>query len=97
MTRVRAVTKGLDQIGVRPPAVLLLRTIPGVGIRTAETVVAYLDNARRFVRSSQVAAYFGLVPLNAPRAPLLSLTGPLFCLGLLWSCMTCEMGVFLAC
>ena len=60
--RVRTVTKGLDQIGARHPAVLLLRTIPGVGIRTAETVVAYLDNARRFVRSSQVAAYFGLTP-----------------------------------
>jgi len=60
--RVRTVTKGLDEIGERHPAVLLLRTIPGVGIRTAETVAAYIDHASRFVRSSQVAAYFGLIP-----------------------------------
>jgi transposase len=60
--RVRTVTKALDKIGECQPAVLLLRTIPGVGIRTAETVVAYMDNAGRFTRSSQVGAYFGLVP-----------------------------------
>jgi transposase len=50
--RVRTVTKALDALGERQPAVLLLRTIPGVGIRTAETVVAYMDNAGRFTRSS---------------------------------------------
>lgn len=60
--RVRTVTQALDTIGRSHPAVLLLRTIPGVGIRTAETVAAYLDNARRFARNSQVGAYFGLVP-----------------------------------
>ncbi|HEV58494.1 MAG TPA: IS110 family transposase [Phycisphaerales bacterium] len=60
--RVRMVTKELDQIGDRHPAVLLLRTIPGVGIRTGETVAAYLDRAQRFTRSSQVGAYFGLIP-----------------------------------
>jgi transposase len=60
--RVRTVTKALDAMGERQPAVLLLRTIPGVGIRTAETMVAYMDNAKRFLRSSQVGAYFGLVP-----------------------------------
>ncbi len=60
--RVRTVTQALDAIGRSHPAVLLLRTIPGVGIRTAETVAAYLDNARRFARNSQVGAYFGLVP-----------------------------------
>jgi len=60
--RVRTVTKALDTFGERQPAVLLLRTIPGVGIRTAETGVAYMDNAGRFTRSSQGGAYFGLVP-----------------------------------
>jgi transposase len=60
--RVRTVTRVLDEIGERPPAVLVLRTIPGVGIRTAETVAAYRDHAKRFLRSSQVGAYFGLVP-----------------------------------
>jgi transposase len=60
--RVRTVTKALDEIGEHHPTVLLLRTIPGVGIRTAETVAAYMDKAQRFLRSAQVGAYFGLVP-----------------------------------
>ncbi len=60
--RVRTVTKALNEIGVCHPAVILLRTIPGVGIRTAETIAAYMDKAKRFARSSQVGAYFGLVP-----------------------------------
>lgn len=44
------------------PAVALLQTIPGVGIRTAEAVVAYLDDPSRFAKSKQVGSYFGLVP-----------------------------------
>lgn len=60
--RVRTVTKTLDRIGDRHPGVLLLRSIPGVGIRTGETIAAYIDDAGRFARSSQVAAYFGLIP-----------------------------------
>jgi transposase len=40
----------------------LLRTIPGVGVRTAEAVVAYLDDVRRFARVKQVGCYLGLVP-----------------------------------
>jgi len=60
--RVRTITQALNEIGCSHPAVILLRTVPGVGIRTAETVAAYMDNPRRFARSSQVGAYFGLVP-----------------------------------
>jgi transposase len=37
-------------------------TIPGVGLRTAEVIVAVLDNARRFRSRRQVAAYAGLTP-----------------------------------
>ena len=37
-------------------------TVPGVGIRTAEAVVAYLDDSTRFRRSKAVGSYFGLVP-----------------------------------
>jgi transposase len=44
------------------PAVWQLRSIPGVGLRTAEAVVAFLDRPGRFARSKQVGAYFGLVP-----------------------------------
>ena len=40
----------------------VLRTIPGVGVRTGEAVVAWLDDVARFARNRQVGAYFGLVP-----------------------------------
>ena len=40
----------------------MLRTVPGVGARTAETLMAYIDDPWRFDRAGQVASYFGLVP-----------------------------------
>jgi transposase len=60
--RARTITRTLDEIGDRHSAVTLLRTIPGVGMRTAETMAAYIDDPKRFRRSAQVAAYFGLIP-----------------------------------
>jgi len=36
-------------------------TIPGVGIRTAEAFLAYVDDARRF-GAKAIGAYLGLVP-----------------------------------
>ena len=60
--RIRTVTAELDRIGRRHPGVIVLRTIPGVGARTAETIVAYIDRVQRFARGGQVASYFGLVP-----------------------------------
>jgi transposase len=62
MSQVRAAEKVLDSIGRRHPGVALLCTIPGIGRRTAECLVAYIDDPRRFDSTSQVAAYFGLVP-----------------------------------
>jgi len=52
----------LDRFARKSPAVALLRTIPGVGLRTAEAVAAFLDDPQRFANSKQVGAYFGLVP-----------------------------------
>lgn len=54
--------KTLDQIGEQHPGVTLLRTIPGVGPRTAEAVVAYVDDPHRFSSTRKAASYFGLVP-----------------------------------
>jgi transposase len=59
---IKRVEKELARIGDTHPGVALLRTIPGVGIRTAEAFCAYVDDIRRFARTRQVAAYFGLVP-----------------------------------
>ena len=60
--KVRTVTRALDRIGRRHPGVQLLQTVPGIGARTSETLMAYIDDPSRFDRSGQVAAYFGLVP-----------------------------------
>ena len=43
-------------------AVQLLRSIPGVGIRTAEAVAAFIDDPHRFANSKRLGSYFGLVP-----------------------------------
>jgi transposase len=44
------------------PAVVRLRTIPGVGARTAEAVAAFIDDPHRFRNAKAVGRYFGLVP-----------------------------------
>ena len=59
---VRRIEKELNRVGRRHPGVVLLMTIPGVGPRTAEAVVAYMDDPRRFRRNKAVGSYFGLVP-----------------------------------
>jgi transposase len=35
---------------------------PGAGIRTAEAVVAYVDDINRFAKATRLGTYFGLVP-----------------------------------
>lgn len=60
----RRAEKVLERIAVKHTGVPLLRTIPGVGIRTAEAVVAYIDNPARFRNAKSVGSYFGLVPVQ---------------------------------
>ena len=52
----------LNRTASRNPGVQLLRTIPGVGPRTAEAVMAWVDNPDRFQRIKGAGRYFGLVP-----------------------------------
>ena len=40
---------------------VLLQTIPGVGMRTAEAFLAYVDDPQRF-RGRSIGAYLGMVP-----------------------------------
>jgi len=61
-TQINRVTDQLDRIAARHPGVALLMTIPGVGPRTAEAFVAYVDDPRRFRSVNRVPSYFGLVP-----------------------------------
>jgi len=60
--RIKLLEQALAKIAAAHPAVRLLMTIPGVGIRTAEAVVAYVDDVNRFGKMTQLGTYFGLVP-----------------------------------
>ena len=60
--QIRHVQRHLDEVANRHAGVQLLKTIPGVGSRTAETVVAYIDDPHRFKTNKSVGSYFGLVP-----------------------------------
>lgn len=60
--QVEAVEKKLDELAAANEHVKLLRTIPGVGPRLSEVVVAVIDEPGRFANGRQVGAYAGLVP-----------------------------------
>jgi transposase len=56
------VETALNRTASHNPGVQLLRTIPGVGPRTAEAVMAWVDDPNRFQRIKGAGSYFGLVP-----------------------------------
>jgi transposase len=60
--QVRRVEQELTRFSRENPRVAQLRSLPGVGLRTAEAMVAFLDDPHRFRRSKEIGAYFGLVP-----------------------------------
>jgi transposase len=59
----------LNQRAKHSPAVLLLRSTPGVGIRTAEAVAAFIDDPDRFRDAKAIGRYFGLVPSQDQSGP----------------------------
>jgi transposase len=60
--QVRAAEAKLDALAAASPAVGLLTTVPGVGVRTAEVSAVHLAGAARFRSADEVSAYAGLVP-----------------------------------
>ena len=63
LTRQAArIEENLNQQAKHSSAVLRLRSIPGVGARTAEAVAAFVDDPHRFRDAKAVGRYFGLVP-----------------------------------
>ncbi len=54
--------KKLKALAAEDERVQLLQTIPGVGRKTAEVVVAFIDDPHRFQNARQVSSYSGLVP-----------------------------------
>jgi transposase len=60
--QVRRIEHALNLQAGRSPAVARLRSIPGVGARTAEAVAAFIDDPHRFWDAKAVGRYLGLVP-----------------------------------
>jgi transposase len=60
--QVRRIEQELNHRAEQSPAVFQLQSIPGIGVRTAEAVVAFLDDPHRFRHSKAVGQYFGVVP-----------------------------------
>jgi transposase len=60
--QVRRIEQQWKRLAQQTPAVAQLRSIPGVGIRTAEAVAAFVDDPQRFRDAKAVGRSFGLVP-----------------------------------
>ena len=60
--RIAELDQKLDALGHADDRVRRLRTIPGVGPRLSELVVAMIDDPHRFKSVRQISAYAGLAP-----------------------------------
>jgi transposase len=61
-THVKYLEQQLDTLAAGEPGVALLRTIPGIGPRSAEAIVAFTAEVGRFRDRKRFASYFGMVP-----------------------------------
>ena len=59
---MKKVENKLNKLGAADSRIRRLQTIPGVGPRLAETVVAFLDDPKRFRNGKHVGSYAGLTP-----------------------------------
>jgi transposase len=59
---LKAVESKLNTLGEVDEKVKLLRTVPGVGPRLSEAVVAIIDDPHRFKNGRHVSSYVGMVP-----------------------------------
>lgn len=60
--QIKRATRQLDERLKHHPGSALLLTIPGVGPRTTEAVLAYTDEVERFHRGKEYCSYFGMTP-----------------------------------
>jgi len=58
----KRVERRLEAIAATRPEVALVRTVPGIGPRTAEALVAFAGDVHRFRRAGQFVSYLGLTP-----------------------------------
>jgi transposase len=55
-------TTKLDELNKKKQSIKLLETVPGIGPRTAEAIVAIIDDPNRFKSCRQVSNYAGFTP-----------------------------------
>jgi transposase len=60
--RLKPVDKAIQEWARRDPRIPLLRTMPGVGLYTAATMVAEIGDIKRFGSPKQLSSFAGLVP-----------------------------------
>jgi transposase len=94
--QLRTAEAALDRLAAAHPGVRLLTTIPGVGVRTAEVIAAYLGDGRRFQTADEVSAYAGLVPRQyqsgaTDRRGRLTKRGPKVLRSALVECAWCSL------
>jgi transposase len=61
-SQLQRITEHLDKYLLHQPGGKLLMSIPGVGPRTTEAILAYTDEIERFGNYKQYCSYFGLTP-----------------------------------
>lgn len=61
-SQIKRITERLDAVLSNQAGGELLMSMPGVGPRTAEAVLAYTDEVERFRRGKEFGSYFGLTP-----------------------------------
>src|SRR5262249_53655882 len=86
----------LDALAKQNHDVQLLETVPGLGPRTAEAIVAYLHEPKRFRSGKQVSAYVGMVPRQyqsgeTDRRGRITKRGPALLRKLLVECSGCLL------
>jgi transposase len=59
---IRQVSEKLNQLAESNVPIAAVQSIPGIGPRTAEAIVAVIDDPHRFKNKKQVGSYVGLTP-----------------------------------
>lgn len=94
--KLKVVEERLEELAARNKQTQRLMQIPGVGRKTAEALVAAIDNPHRFKSARQVSAYLGLVPRQyqsglTDRNGRISKRGPRLLRTLLLECAWCSV------
>ena len=60
----KLIERKLDHLAKDDASIQRILTVPGIGRVTAEVIVAYIDDPKRFDNGRQVSSYAGMVPVQ---------------------------------